>query len=142
MERDRLRQAGHNLPESDQEAEGEEEEDFLPEPLPENPSSVRTKANPFHCPFCKVWIPTVTLLKFYHRYWSFCTKISYCPWILHLTEFLSGYSYFLSTFIGNLKVAAFMCWGHIFQNISTFLSLEHLCPPHINSLASQRISVG
>ena len=67
-ERDRLRLAGHDLPESDHEEVAEEEEDFLPEPLPENPSSSKTKSNPFHCPFCEVWVPTITLLRFYHRY--------------------------------------------------------------------------
>ena len=66
-ERDRLRQAGHDLPDSDQEEAVEEEEDVLPEPLPENPSTMRTKSNPFHCPFCQMWVPTITLLKFYHR---------------------------------------------------------------------------
>jgi len=66
-ERDRLRLAGHDLPESDHEEVAEEEEDFLPEPLPENPSSSKTKSNPFHCPFCEVWVPTITLLRFYHR---------------------------------------------------------------------------
>jgi len=65
-ERDRLRLAGHDLPDSDHEEVAEEEEDFLPEPLPENPSPMKTKSNPFHCPFCDVWVPTITLLRFYH----------------------------------------------------------------------------
>jgi len=100
MERDRLRQAGHNLPESDQEAEGEEEEDFLPEPLPENPSSVRTKANPFHCPFCKVWIPTVTLLKFYHRLFLLLIHFHWQPEggsFYVLGTYFSKYFYFFVT---------------------------------------------
>jgi len=43
-----------------------EEESFLPDPLPENPTSFKTSTNPFHCPFCKVWVPTITMLKYYH----------------------------------------------------------------------------
>jgi len=86
MERDRLRLAGHDLPESDQEEVVEDEDDFLPEPLPENPSLVKTKSNPFHCPFCKIWVPTVTLLRFYHR--SASPKYNYFPLLKEVKKFI------------------------------------------------------
>merc|ERR1719411_2545689 len=35
-------------------------------PLGSNPSSVRTKRTPFHCPACKIWLPSVSVLRFYH----------------------------------------------------------------------------
>ena len=54
------------------------DEDNLPPPAPEpykpvpvtadSVSSVRTKAHSIHCPFCKVWFPSITVLKYYHRY--------------------------------------------------------------------------
>ena len=53
------------------------DEDNLPPPAPEpyrpvpvtadSVSSVRTKAHSIHCPFCKVWFPSITILKYYHR---------------------------------------------------------------------------
>ena len=47
----------------------DESEDYVPVPLTaDNISSVRTKTHPIHCPFCKVWFPTITVLKYYHRY--------------------------------------------------------------------------
>ena len=47
----------------------DESVDYVPVPLTaDNISSVRTKTHPIHCPFCKVWFPTITVLKYYHRY--------------------------------------------------------------------------
>jgi len=42
-------------------------EDYVPVPITgDSMSSVRTKQNSLHCPFCKVWFPSVTILIYYH----------------------------------------------------------------------------
>jgi len=43
-------------------------QDYVPIPITgDSMSSVRTKQNSLHCPFCKVWFPTITILIYYHR---------------------------------------------------------------------------
>ena len=45
-----------------------EPEPYVPVPLTaDSISSVRTKSHSIHCPFCKVWFPSITILKYYHR---------------------------------------------------------------------------
>merc|ERR1719232_1461472 len=44
-----------------------EPEPYVPVPLTaDSISSVRTKSHSIHCPFCKVWFPSITILKYYH----------------------------------------------------------------------------
>ena len=46
-----------------------EPEPYIPVPLTaDSISSVRTKSHSIHCPYCKVWFPSITILKYYHRY--------------------------------------------------------------------------
>ena len=48
-----------------------EPEPYVPVPLTaDSISSVRTKSHSIHCPFCKVWFPSITILKYYHRYFE------------------------------------------------------------------------
>ena len=57
-----------DLPVDEDEKELKEPEAFVPIPLTaESISSVRTRSHSVHCPFCKVWFPSITILKYFHR---------------------------------------------------------------------------
>lgn len=57
-----------DLPVDEDEKELKEPEAFVPIPLTaESISSVRTRSHSIHCPFCKVWFPSITILKYFHR---------------------------------------------------------------------------
>jgi len=57
-----------DLPVEEDEEELKEPEAFVPNPLTaDSISSVRTRSHSIHCPFCKVWFPSVTILKYFHR---------------------------------------------------------------------------
>jgi len=64
QERDHLRAMGQFVPDS--EDEEEDEEKLLPEPIPDEGEPQRTRMSPWHCGFCNLWFPTITILRFYH----------------------------------------------------------------------------
>ncbi|XP_023334759.1 uncharacterized protein LOC111706189 [Eurytemora carolleeae] len=65
QQRDHMRAMGQFVPDSDDE-EGQEEQQFLPEPLSENGVKGRFKTHPWHCGLCNSWFQSITILKFYH----------------------------------------------------------------------------
>ena len=79
QDRDRRRANGEWVEYSEEEYEEEEIIDISKaELVPYSEEDGKGPSNPFHCPFCLVWLPSVPLLKFTHRYTShlvfFCKK--------------------------------------------------------------------
>jgi len=67
QDRDRRRGNGEWVEYSDEEDEVEEIHDHSkPELVPYTEAEEKGALNPFHCPLCAVWLPTVPLLKFTH----------------------------------------------------------------------------
>jgi len=85
------------------ESELEEVKEDQAIPLQENPLSYKTKSNPFHCPLCKIWVPTITLLKFYHRQCTVISSLSKNPitygFCVIWTFIILNYLYFYYKFI-------------------------------------------
>ena len=44
------------------------EDGCLPDPIPWEAQSERSPSHPVHCAACSTWLPTVTILKYYHRW--------------------------------------------------------------------------
>ena len=40
----------------------------MPDPIPWEAQTERSPSHPVHCAVCNTWLPTVTILKFYHRW--------------------------------------------------------------------------
>ena len=50
--------------------EPEREEPCLPDPIPWEAQGERSPSHPVHCAACRTWLPSVTILKYYHRWAS------------------------------------------------------------------------
>lgn len=49
------------------------EDKCVPDPIPWEAQSERSPSHPVHCAACKTWLPTITILKYYHR-WGSCRR--------------------------------------------------------------------
>ena len=66
-----------------------EEDGCVPDPIPWEAQTERSPSHPVHCAVCNTWLPTVTILKFYHRWaagelenirpdnWSVCEHLDH-----------------------------------------------------------------
>jgi len=84
-----------DLPVEEEEVEEPKEpEPFVPSPLTaDSISSVRTRSHSVHCPFCKVWFPSITILKYFHRKSESSSRLFPCAFETFIYHLLTSSIY-------------------------------------------------